>query len=233
MSDHPRARRPNEDRVLALLTRSGQASRGELARELRLPKATVADLVARLISQGLIASAPVPDSGRQVGSGLIVGDRLHRGARGFAGELAHVQVRENGPVCACGGRGCLIRTISTEMIDLAQPAYEQRLTYPAMIGLAESGDVGMQRLLGDFGRAIGPAAGRSVHAAQPRSFRARRFDRPGRTARHRGDAGGHRPARLPGDVGRGPGGPRFPGKPRRGARRGGPGPARTLTGSYD
>jgi len=81
--------------------------------------------------------------------------RLHRGARGFAGELAHVQVRENGPVCACGGRGCLIRTISTEMIDLAQPAYEQRLTYPAMIGLAESGDVGMQRLLGDFGRAIG------------------------------------------------------------------------------
>lgn len=155
MSDHPRARRPNEDRVLALLTRSGQASRGELARELRLPKATVADLVARLISQGLIASAPVPDSGRQVGSGLIVGDRLHRGARGFAGELAHVQVRENGPVCACGGRGCLIRTISAEMIDLAQPAYEPRLTYPAMIGLAESGDVGMQRLLGDFGRAIG------------------------------------------------------------------------------
>jgi predicted NBD/HSP70 family sugar kinase len=90
-----------------------------------------------------------------VGSGLIIGDRLHRGARGFAGELAHVQVRENGPVCACGGRGCLIRTISTEMIDLAQPAYEPRLTYPAMISLAESGDVGMQRLLGDFGRAIG------------------------------------------------------------------------------
>ncbi len=90
-----------------------------------------------------------------VGAGLIIGGRLHRGARGFAGELAHVQVRENGPVCACGGRGCLIRTISTEMIDLAQPAYEPRLTYPVMISLAEAGDVGMQRLLGDFGRAIG------------------------------------------------------------------------------
>jgi predicted NBD/HSP70 family sugar kinase len=90
-----------------------------------------------------------------VGAGLIIGGRLHRGARGFAGEIAHVQVRENGPVCACGGRGCLIRTISTEMIDLAQPAYEPRLTYPVMISLAEAGDVGMQRLLGDFGRAIG------------------------------------------------------------------------------
>ena len=42
------------------------------------------------------------------------------------------------------------------MIDLAQPAYEPRLTYPAMLSLAESGDVGLQRLLGDFGRAIGP-----------------------------------------------------------------------------
>jgi predicted NBD/HSP70 family sugar kinase len=90
-----------------------------------------------------------------VGAGLIIGGRLHRGVRGFAGEIAHVQVRENGPVCACGGRGCLIRTISTEMIDLAQPAYEPRLTYPVMISLAEAGDVGMQRLLGDFGRAIG------------------------------------------------------------------------------
>jgi predicted NBD/HSP70 family sugar kinase len=90
-----------------------------------------------------------------VGAGLIIGDRLHRGTSGFAGELAHVQVRDNGPVCACGGRGCLIRTISTEMIDLAQPAYEQPLTFAAMLSLAEAGDIGLQRLLGDFGRGIG------------------------------------------------------------------------------
>ncbi len=90
-----------------------------------------------------------------VGAGLIIGGRLHRGARGFAGELAHVQVADGGPVCACGGRGCLIRTINTQMIELAQPAYEQPLTYRAVLGLAEAGDIGMQRLLGDFGRAIG------------------------------------------------------------------------------
>jgi hypothetical protein len=41
------------------------------------------------------------------------------------------------------------------MIDLAQPAYEPRLTYPAMLSLAESGDVGMQRLPGDVGRRPG------------------------------------------------------------------------------
>ena len=58
-------------------------------------------------------------------------------------------------MCTCGGRGCLIQTVSTEMIDLAQPAYEQPLTFASMLSLAEAGDVGLQRLLGDLGRSIG------------------------------------------------------------------------------
>src|SRR5690348_15610179 len=70
MNDGPPARRrSNEDRVLALLTRAGQASRGELARELRLPKATVADLAARLISQGLIAPVLEPAGRVRAGRG--------------------------------------------------------------------------------------------------------------------------------------------------------------------
>ena len=42
-----------------------------------------------------------------IGSGLILGGRLHHGANGFAGELGHVQVRPEGIVCRCGNRGCL------------------------------------------------------------------------------------------------------------------------------
>ncbi len=90
-----------------------------------------------------------------VGAGLIFGGQLHRGTAGFAGELAHVQVRDDGPVCTCGGRGCLIQTVSTEMIGLAQPAYEQPLTFASMLSLAEAGDIGLQRLLVDLGRSIG------------------------------------------------------------------------------
>ena len=41
------------------------------------------------------------------------------------------------------------------MIDLAQPAYEQPLTLATMLSLAEAGDIGLQRLLGDLGRSIG------------------------------------------------------------------------------
>jgi predicted NBD/HSP70 family sugar kinase/biotin operon repressor len=41
-----------------------------------------------------------------IGAGLMVDGRLFRGG-GFAGELGHVTVRPEGPVCGCGARGCL------------------------------------------------------------------------------------------------------------------------------
>jgi predicted NBD/HSP70 family sugar kinase len=42
-----------------------------------------------------------------VGAGLVVNGTLFRGASGFAGELGHVVVQRDGPVCGCGGHGCL------------------------------------------------------------------------------------------------------------------------------
>ena len=41
-----------------------------------------------------------------VGAGVIVGDRLLTGSRGFAGEVGHIVLQINGPQCSCGRRGC-------------------------------------------------------------------------------------------------------------------------------
>lgn len=41
-----------------------------------------------------------------VGAGVVVGDRLLTGARGFAGEVGHMVLQLNGPLCSCGRRGC-------------------------------------------------------------------------------------------------------------------------------
>ena len=43
-----------------------------------------------------------------IGAGFVFDGRLFTGAHGFSGELAHVQVAPEGPVCVCGNRGCLI-----------------------------------------------------------------------------------------------------------------------------
>lgn len=45
--------------------------------------------------------------GTGVGSGIVINGQLVYGCDGFAGELGHVIVRENGRVCGCGRHGCL------------------------------------------------------------------------------------------------------------------------------
>ena len=42
-----------------------------------------------------------------IGAGIIVDGRPYRGHRGTAGEIGHVLVDEQGPICRCGNRGCL------------------------------------------------------------------------------------------------------------------------------
>ena len=42
-----------------------------------------------------------------VGSGIIIGDTLFEGMKGFAGEIGHTILMMNGKPCRCGNRGCL------------------------------------------------------------------------------------------------------------------------------
>lgn len=44
--------------------------------------------------------------GTGMGSGLILGNRLHRGPNGNAGEIGHTSIDINGRLCECGRRGC-------------------------------------------------------------------------------------------------------------------------------
>jgi predicted NBD/HSP70 family sugar kinase len=41
-----------------------------------------------------------------VGCGIIIGDQILRGEGGYAGEVGHTTLLENGPACVCGNRGC-------------------------------------------------------------------------------------------------------------------------------
>lgn len=50
--------------------------------------------------------------GTGIGGGLVAGDRLQRGANGFAGEFGHMMVDPDGPACPCGRRGCWERFAS-------------------------------------------------------------------------------------------------------------------------
>jgi len=45
--------------------------------------------------------------GSGIGAGLIINQQIYGGTTGSAGEIGHLTVDENGPLCTCGNRGCL------------------------------------------------------------------------------------------------------------------------------
>ncbi|MFD3000174.1 ROK family protein [Pontibacter toksunensis] len=57
-----------------------------------------------------------------IGLGVIMDGKLRNGSSGFAGELGHIPLVENGALCHCGKRGCL-ETVASGLA-LAQMAKE-------------------------------------------------------------------------------------------------------------
>ncbi len=45
--------------------------------------------------------------GTGVGCGIVVDGQVYRGANGSAGDIGHIRVDDEGPVCSCGNVGCL------------------------------------------------------------------------------------------------------------------------------
>ncbi|MDQ2902105.1 MAG: ROK family transcriptional regulator [Chloroflexota bacterium] len=45
--------------------------------------------------------------GAGIGGGLIIDGKMYRGSTGGAGEIGHMTVEPQGPLCSCGKRGCL------------------------------------------------------------------------------------------------------------------------------
>ena len=41
-----------------------------------------------------------------IGSGIIINGNIYTGFKGMAGELGHMVISDEGPVCKCGNRGC-------------------------------------------------------------------------------------------------------------------------------
>ena len=54
--------------------------------------------------------------GTGIGGGLVLDGRLYRGARGNAGEVGHMIVQLDGPMCGCGQYGCLEAVASRSAI---------------------------------------------------------------------------------------------------------------------
>ena len=121
--------------------------------------------------------------GRGIAAGLIVDGKVYRGASGNAGELGHVAVRDDGPICYCGNRGCLETLAAPPAIEaqcaaaiqngvrssLAEPAGEDAggLTIHDIFEAARSADRLACNLLEEAGACIGVALANLVNVHNP------------------------------------------------------------------
>jgi len=108
--------------------------------------------------------------GNGVGAGLIADGVIVRGRAGGAGDFGHVPVREDGPLCQCGNRGCLEAIVGQGA--LVNDARSLRLLGPdegidRLHALADAGDVEAQEIFAHAGHQLGRALAGAVNLLDP------------------------------------------------------------------
>ncbi|MBP2330959.1 putative NBD/HSP70 family sugar kinase [Kibdelosporangium banguiense] len=95
--------------------------------------------------------------GTGIGCGLVVNGAVVTGSHGVAGEIGHIPVAGDGPLCHCGATGCVEAIASTDaIVAQARTATGERgLTMAEIVTRARTGDQALQRVFARAGVAIG------------------------------------------------------------------------------
>ncbi|HEV7128102.1 MAG TPA: ROK family transcriptional regulator [Ktedonobacterales bacterium] len=127
--------------------------------------------------------------GTGIGGALVIGGQVYRGSRGSAGEIGHMTMDEQGPLCACGNRGCLEAVASADAIvaDALAESASRRLAPPSdavpdppgppgapahldiaeVVRAAQWGDPASQAALERAGKHVGVALAGLVNLTNP------------------------------------------------------------------
>ena len=120
-----------------------------------------------------------------IGLGMIINGQLFRGHSGFAGELSHIPITEEGALCSCGKQGCLeaeasllavaekaLEGIRKGRISSFQGFYEKSKAEAgdALMDVANKGDQFAVELLSEAGYKIGRALSILIHIMNPKAI---------------------------------------------------------------
>lgn len=96
--------------------------------------------------------------GTGVGGGIIISGKLYRGLDNAAGELGHLPINENGPICNCGGRACLEAYVGNKrIINSAKKIFSDFTTLEALSDSANKGNKKAALFWSRIGEHIGSA----------------------------------------------------------------------------
>lgn len=76
--------------------------------------------------------------GTGVAAGIVLNGQIYRGSSGIAGEIGHLPVAPDGPVCRCGLRGCYESVASGTAIDRLWPVSDGGYSAPALFAASRT-----------------------------------------------------------------------------------------------
>lgn len=121
-------------------------------------------------AQGTASSVFIKTSSG-VGAGIVIAGELFHGAGGTAGEIGHLTLDDQGPVCRCGKRGCL--EALTSVLFVQQQVAGQIPEAPAaadvdeVVAAAREGNVAARRALEEAGMHLGRGMASLVNLLNP------------------------------------------------------------------
>ncbi|MGC4889178.1 ROK family protein [Micromonospora sp. DT227] len=120
--------------------------------------------------------------GTGIGCGIYLHGEVYRGTDGCAGDIGHIQVDPNGPMCSCGNLGCLEAVFSGAALAREATAAARAEVSPALVERlaargavtaldvaqgAIEGDVTCIQLIRDGGRRVGSVLAGLVSFTNP------------------------------------------------------------------
>jgi glucokinase len=120
--------------------------------------------------------------GTGVGSGIISNGKLIYGHDGFAGELGHIKVKDNGRLCGCGRYGCLemycsstgvVRTffeLNSLNKNISSLQCEEKISAKSIFEHAQKGDVFANEIIDFTAQILGESLANFVCYTSPEAF---------------------------------------------------------------
>jgi glucokinase len=121
--------------------------------------------------------------GTGVGGGIVINGEILHGSGGMASEVGHMVIDPEGPLCGCGGRGCLeVYASATGIKRMALEAIEkggggeilrraggkmEEVTSERVFEAAQSGDKTAQKIFHEMGKFLGLGLVNLIHLFDP------------------------------------------------------------------
>jgi glucokinase-like ROK family protein len=162
-----------------------------LAKRFGVPVVVENEANAAALGESMLGVATAADdfvylsAGVGLGGGLVIDGKLYGGSAGFAGEIGHMTIEPDGPLCGCGNRGCWEVLVgpkavvqqarraaaegrAPELLALSDVAGQvEAIRMSHVLAAAAGGSAAVLEILDEMGRYLGIGIANLVNAFNP------------------------------------------------------------------